>query len=138
MTEIADKLLKKGIKLVIFAPLPVFRGVANPPPDWACTKEWFRPFASKSCSSYYQEKRSNIEVRNQSIRDAFERTQSKYSNVYIYDPFDLLCPSKSLCKTIVDDTKIFRDDDHLSRDGARYLYKDFNEFLYTNNILRSK
>ena len=138
LDQIADKLLKKGIKLVIFAPLPVFRGVANPPPDWACTKEWFRPFASKSCNSYYQEKRSNIEERNQSIQDAFERTERKYSNVYIYDPFDLLCPSKSLCTTIVDETKIFRDDDHLSRDGARYLYKDFTNFLYTKNLLRGK
>ncbi len=138
LDEIADKLLKKRIKLVIFAPLPVFRGVANPPPDWACTKEWFRPFASKSCNSYYQEKRSNIEKRNQSIRDTFEKTERKYSNVYIYDPFDLLCPSNILCTTIVGETKVFRDDDHLSRDGAKYLYKDFTDFLYTKNLLRSK
>tara|TARA_B100001989_G_C24543259_1_gene468956 strand:+ start:662 stop:2716 length:2055 start_codon:yes stop_codon:yes gene_type:complete len=138
LDEIADKLIKKGIKLVIFAPLPVFRGVENPTPAWACTKEWFRPFTSKSCNSNYKEKRSNIEERNKSIRDAFERTESKYSNVYIYDPFDLLCPSETFCTTIVDEKKIFRDDDHLSRDGARYLYKNFTEFLYTNNLLQSK
>ena len=138
LSEIAEKLQTKNIKLIIFAPIPVFRGIEDPVLSWACAKEWFRPFTDKTCKSNYREEKKNINKRNISIKNTFVRIKSKYDNANIYDPFDLLCPSNVLCTSFLKKTMIYRDNDHLSRDGSIYLYKDFTEFLYSNNLLRSK
>ena len=138
LSKIAENLERKGIKLAIFAPIPVFSGVKDEAPSWLCNKEWFRPLTSPSCNSNFQEKKINIEERNQPIQNGFRNLEKKYSNVFIYDPFNLLCPGETLCKTIVDKKKIFRDSDHLSRDGAKYLYTNFTKFLHTNDLLQAK
>ena len=132
--EIAKMLQLRGIKLVIFAPIPVFRGDENPPPSSVCTKEWFRPFINIKCSSSYQEAKENIKTRNKYISKSLARLSRQCENVYIYNPFDLLCPDKKMCTTLVDGRKLFRDDDHLSREGARYLFDDFSDFLFINDL----
>jgi len=127
--EIAKKLQFRGIKLVIFAPIPVFRGDENPLPLEACTQEWFRPFISIKCPSNYNEEKENIKIRNKYISNSLAKLSNRHENVYIFNPFDLLCPDKKICTTLVDGKKLFRDDDHLSREGAKYLFDDFKDFL---------
>lgn len=136
--KIAIDLKDKNLKLIIFAPLPVFKGSQNPSPSWACTKEWFRPLLNKNCSAKYQESRKNIEKRNIKINEVFNRLKKKNKNIYIYDPFNLLCPSETICSTINNDIILFRDDDHLSRDGAKYLLPSFIDFLKINELILEK
>lgn len=138
LSKVATILQSKGIKLIIFAPLPVFRGDEHPSPTWACTQEWFRPFISSNCSSTYYETREKIETRNMYISNALTRLSNKHENLYIYDPFEILCPGKEICTTIVDSKTLFRDDDHLSREGAKHLFANFSEFLSVNNLLTGK
>ena len=137
LDEIAKRLDAKGISLVIFSPLPVFRGIENPAPSWACTKEWFRPFVDKDCSLQFQESRKNIDNRNKTILDALKSVERKNGNVYMYDPFNLLCPDETVCETAVGKRQLFRDDDHLSRAGSKYLYKHFLDFLRKNKLMSS-
>ena len=134
LSEVATALQPRGIKLVIFAPIPVFRGDENALPSSACTQEWFRPFITIKCSSNYQEVKENIKTRNKYISNSLAKVSHRYENVYVYNPFDLLCPDKKICTTLVDGKKLFRDDDHLSKEGAKYLFNDFSDFLSMNNL----
>ena len=135
LKEVADDLLSKGINLVIFAPLPVFRGHDNPMPHEACNKEWFRPFLSNKCVANYQETKYNILARNRYILSSLNKVTLEHSNVFLYNPFDILCPGESICNTSIDGMLLFRDDDHLSRFGAKFLLDDFSKFLSVNNLL---
>lgn len=134
--RIAKDLEARKIRLVIVAPLPVFRGTESPSPSWACTKEWFRPFISKDCSKKYAQSRQSIGERIQVISDGFEDLRRENNNTYVYDTFNMLCPSLVTCTTMLKGMQIFRDDDHLSKRGAEYLADDFIRFLKNNDLIR--
>ena len=135
LKKVANDLRSKGINLVIFSPIPVFRGHENPMPHEACNKEWFRPFVSNKCVANYQETKHNIFARNKYILSSLNKIALQHSNVFLYNPFDILCPGESICKTSINGKLLFRDDDHLSRFGAKYLLDDFLKYLSSNNLL---
>ena len=137
LAEVAHLLQAKKINLVLFAPIPVFRGEENASPAWACTQEWFRPFKNKKCDSEYQEERVNILNRNALISGVFKELSNEHDNIFVYNAFNLLCPNGEVCKTTIEGQKIFRDDDHLSREGAKFLYEDFTTFLTERELIQS-
>jgi hypothetical protein len=125
---------ERQLNVVVFAPLPVFRGVDLPPDAWACSREWFRPFVPKSCEANYSQSREEVLARVGVIRRGIHDLGRRHSNLYVYDIFDRLCPGP-ICNVTVDGLKVFRDDDHFSREGALSLEDHFVAFLKGNKLL---
>jgi peptidoglycan/LPS O-acetylase OafA/YrhL len=135
LSKLIDQAGSKGVRVIAIAPLPVFKGISDPPESWACSGEWFRPFPPKTCNNNYAQKRKSIEARTSAIKEGLVSLARRKNNFYVYDPFDLLCPSKEECRTSTRGVKVFRDDDHLSREGAFYIKDDFINFLKSNNLI---
>ncbi len=61
-------------------------------------------------------------------------------NLYVYNPFDVICPpplsakSSSDCHMYRRDIPLFSDNDHISPDGSILVYKDFTGFLRSNDL----
>ena len=137
---IAKESDKKRINVVIFAPIPLFRG--NPrgdlPPEQLCRKEWFRPNIPKECLVLFKERRSTLDSRLKKINKRLEALAATNKNLQIYKPFSLLCPRQSnYCETYLKGIRIFRDDNHLSRDGSLLVASDFLGFARTTGLIRS-
>jgi peptidoglycan/LPS O-acetylase OafA/YrhL len=136
---IAKKSEEKGISVVLFAPIPVFRG--NPkgaqPPEQLCVKEWFRPRIPKECLGLFRQERSTLESRLEKINKELDALAATKNNIQIYKPFDLLCSKRSnYCETYLSGIRTFRDDDHLSRDGSLLVATDFLEFASKTGLIR--
>ena len=135
LSRLIDQAGSRGVRVIAIAPLPVFKGISNPPESWACSGEWFRPFPPKTCNNDYTEERKSIEARISPIKESLLSLARRKNSFYVYDPFDLLCPSKEECRTSVRGIRVFRDDDHLSRQGALYIKNDFIAFLRSRNLI---
>jgi len=124
---LAQNLRKHRALLVVVAPLPQ-HPLFSPE---TCAKQWFRPFAPPGCLEtsvgYLQSQRS-------SILKSLYRAQSEQSNLRIYDAFGVLCDRNS-CKAIIGSQYLYSDDDHLSKEGIRFIANDFLKFL---GVKRSK
>ena len=124
---LAQDLRKYRALLVVVAPLPQHPLFSIE----TCVKEWFTPPAPPGCSEtsagYLQSQRS-------SILKSLYRAQSEQSNLRVYDPFGVLCDRNS-CKAIIGSQYLYSDDDHLSKEGIRFIANDFLKFL---GIKRSK
>ena len=136
---IAKKSEAKGTSIVLIAPIPVFRG--NPqakPTEQLCVKEWFRPTIAKECSGLFRQERSALESRLKKINKELDALEATNKNIHIYKPFDLLCPKQSKdCETYLNGTRIFRDDDHLSRDGSVLVGSDFLDFVRKMGLIKT-
>ena len=120
----AQELRKHSAVLVVVAPLPQ-HPLFSPE---TCAKQWFRPFVPPGCNEtsagYLQSQRS-------SILKGLVRAQSEQPNLRIYDAFGVLCDRKS-CKARIGSQYLYYDDDHLSKEGIRFVANDFLKFLGVN------
>lgn len=134
LSSLAHTAENKGVNVVVFSPLPVFRGDDASPVE-ICRVQWFRPSLPDTCN--YGEKRQKIFARVRPLADGLRQLSALHSNLFVYDPFPMVCPpSESICKTYRHGKKIFRDNDHLSADGALSLYDHFTTFLHRNHLLK--
>jgi hypothetical protein len=59
-------------------------------------------------------------------------------NVFVFDGFSILCPSKEkFCSSVRNGRSLYKDKDHLSSYGAEMLYADFTSFLRRHDLLKS-
>ena len=63
-----------------------------------------------------------------------QTVETSTSNVYIWDPLHILCPTES-CSQFSNGKPIFRDNNHLSDYGSRYLADYFIDFLSSHNLI---
>lgn len=132
--KIAVDAQSKDINIIVVAPIPVFKGGSAP--IAICLKQWFRPTVEKDCGADFAESRILLEKRFRKINAVLETLASSQSNIYIYRPFDTLCPNfEKTCKAVMGNRQVFKDDDHLSREGALHLFDDFLEFLDKKNLI---
>ena len=134
-----DKLLikadKKGINVVLFAPIPVFRGIKLTNTDGYCNKEWFRPIKPVECDeNNILNKKSDIQNRFSPINKRIDKLSKKHNNLYIYNVFNYFCPDK-ICKRNKNKQNLFKDGDHLSNEGALSLTNNFITFLKENKLI---
>jgi peptidoglycan/LPS O-acetylase OafA/YrhL len=129
-----------GIRVVIVAPEPEFNWVNNGgAPNGACSKQWFAfgnyPAAySRICEQYEKPgvfSRKHTEQRRDFISTSLTELAREQKNVFVYDPLAFLCPPvDKFCSTHGGkNIRLFRDDDHISDDGARVLAPSFKEFV---------
>jgi peptidoglycan/LPS O-acetylase OafA/YrhL len=130
--RLAQSLHARGINLILIAPHPTFP--ENNP--IVCTKEWFRPDTS-TCSAKFSISREKFRQRILPISSVLTRLSKENANIYVFDPFPLLCPpSNTLCFPNIGDTQLYTDEHHLSTEGSLFLYDDFTSFLSRNNLLK--
>jgi hypothetical protein len=68
--------------------------------------------------------RAAVEQRQASYRAAIARVVRMLADpdLHVVDPMDALCDATE-CHAIVDDKLMYRDDDHLSAAGSRYVWE---------------
>ncbi|AAQ00580.1 MULTISPECIES: acyltransferase family protein [Prochlorococcus] len=132
--SLAERVKKLGIHIVIVSPLPVFEGIDNPPPQYSCLEEWFRPYINEDCKVYKEEKNFLI-TRIKPITSALKEISLNQSNVYIYDLFDKICPNK-ICLNKENNEYIYSDTNHISYATAKHYSNDLLNFLKENNLIK--
>ena len=91
------------------------------PEYWACTEEWFRPFLNKVCARDFLEKKVDILNRINSTNELLASLAKENSNVYDFDAFNILCPTKRIWSNYLNNTLIYRETNHLTSEGNKYL-----------------
>ena len=129
-----------GIRVVLIAPEPEFNWVNNGgAPSGTCSKQWFSfgryiPAYEEICSQYQKPgeiSRKYMIQRRGLIYKSLASLAKKHHNVFIFDPFPVLCPPERLLCSTHDrkNIRLFMDDDHISDDGARILAPAFKKFV---------
>jgi peptidoglycan/LPS O-acetylase OafA/YrhL len=82
-----------------------------------------RPAAACSVS------RADMEARQARFRAMMARVVAKISSprLHVVDPSDVLCDA-SRCHAVLDGILLYRDDDHLTAQGARYVWSRISPF----------
>jgi hypothetical protein len=98
---------KAGIKVLVIAPVPYF---SLPVPLCLAHR------SPASCGA----DRPTIDMQRRPLKEALIRTVSEFNNARVWDPFEALCDEHT-CAPIGKKSVLYRDQNHLSTDGSRYL-----------------
>ncbi len=135
LSDIVSMAHRRGINVIVLSPIPAFRGAIVPRSTYSCVKEWFRPYIPSECKiEDFNEEKTFILNRVQPIRKALRSLSSEHVNLFIYDVFDYLCKS-DICTTYKNSVRMYKDDDHLSNQGALSLKENFLNFLSIRKLL---
>ncbi|MEM9803967.1 MAG: acyltransferase family protein [Cyanobacteria bacterium P01_D01_bin.56] len=128
LQEVAQALSRRGISLVVQAPLPDWKHLPH-----ECQPEWFRTAIAlpKSCKL----SAASESARRLPILTAFQQAAATSDNLYVFDPFSVFCHSKNCSPFSDEGVPLFKDDDHLNNYGAEALYPDFAEFLRQHALI---
>ncbi len=112
-----ENLQRLGKKVVLVSPVPEI-GYDVPSAYFVSkiTEREVDSIISPSSDEYYQ--------RNQSVLSIFASMEKEH-NIEIVNPSKYLC-DKEYCKVIADDISLYRDDDHLSTFGSKYVSRSFD------------
>jgi len=137
----ADQANNQGVNVVVVAPSPVFwidRELPRSFPQGICSPQWFRLAIADECPSSYREERRTMEARMEPFRAGLNQLARRHRNLYVYDPFPLLCPaSQTQCGTVINGVQIYDDYSHLATEGALSLLPDFKGFLDRHRLLKA-
>lgn len=132
---LAETHRRQGVAIVVMAPLPHFAGARERVPLALCQPAWFRLGLSADCPENFQQDRNLLISRLQPLQQGLLELEAQQPNLHIYDPFPLLCPAtETTCQASHQGRLIFRDDNHLARDGALMLYDHFLAFLKEHHL----
>ena len=137
--KIAKSAEAKGVNVILIAPIPVFRGYPSErkPKGELCVQEWFRPAIPKECLGLFRQERTSLVSRMKNINKALSSLEATYKNIHIYNAFDFLCSQRFQdCETYLNGVRIYRDDDHLSREGSLLVGSDFLDFTTKLGMIR--
>ena len=126
---LASKLKNANASLILVAPLPQHPGL-NPV---LCSSQWFRPVLKKSC---YKTNKDFLQKQRNHIVKALNTLAMEINNIYIFDPFNKFCDNK-YCYVKKDNTNLFSDYDHLSKEGALMISQDLLLFINSINSQKS-
>ncbi len=127
--KLAEKLRNINASLILVAPLPQHPGFI---PE-ICSRQWFRPSPAGTCQ---KTERNFLERQRKHILEAINALTMEVNNIYIFDPFDKFCDKKN-CYSTRDNTYLFSDDDHLSKEGAIMISNDLLSMINQINAQKS-
>jgi hypothetical protein len=107
----------RGIHVLFEAPLPVFRA-----PPYRCS-DWFNRM-NPICSPGFSIDRELLLELRQPVMDSLKTLESRHQDLFVWDPFLVLCKEES-CSAYDDGKPLFFDGDHLSAHGNRVLTPSF-------------
>ena len=64
--------------------------------------------------------RADVEARQRPYREALAPILAAHPNVRVVDPMEFLC-DETLCYGKIGEVIVYRDDDHLSVEGSRFV-----------------
>lgn len=123
--DVLEKVLRHHIeqvepfaKVILVAPTPVFPGGPS-----SCV------LLGKHCTI----SRANDLKDQQVIIDLLKRLDAEYNNVFVFDPYPLMCP-EALCYNYISktDTLLYIDDDHIAPQVSRLMAPAFDHWLRSN------
>jgi len=121
---VLDQLVSRGATVILEAPKPIFKA-----PAFRCS-DWFNR-RNPICQPGLTMSRDYLLRYRQPVLDAELALSQRHEHVYVWDPFDVLCP-KETCEAVVNRKPLFFDADHLSAAGNRAVYPNFVAFLKTH------
>ncbi len=127
--RLAGKLRNINASLILVAPLPQH-------PDFIpelYSRQWFRPSPAEI---YQKTKRDFLERQRKHILEAMNALTIEVNNIYVFDPFDKFCDKKN-CYVTRDNTYLFSDDDHISKEGAILISNDLLSMISQINSQKS-
>lgn len=116
LNETLAALVEKGKRVVFLHSVPELDFNARVCLTWAPNKFVQRSAPKPDCTV----DRTLIEKRNDEYRPVIEGVLNNFPQVAVIDPEPLMC-DQQYCYGRQDDTLLYRDDDHLSLDGAKWL-----------------
>lgn len=119
--KLIDRLRAMGLVVIVDAPKPLYRA-----PPFRCS-DWFNRMNSIGHHGFELERDFLLSHRAKAMDSIAQITQDD-SQVRVWDPFPVLCPS-STCSAFDAEKPLFFDGDHLSGHGNRLLYPSFKAFL---------
>ena len=123
--ELNNELKKREINLVLFSSFPTFRNnyhhLTNP--------QWFNKFNKEKNSI----SRAFLENHYAKVNNYFRFLSKNNENIYYFDIFEILCKSK---KENCVQNENYRDEWHLSKKGANFIYPEFIRFLKEKSLLK--
>lgn len=111
-----EKLNELKFNVIIDEPKPVFDTV-----PYRCS-DWFNRHHS-ICGGNSIDKEFLMQI-SRPVRKSIEQIRGYFPHVYIWRPFDVLCPDNT-CNVKHNGQPLFFDGDHLSGYGNRFLLDDF-------------
>ena len=121
-----EPFVKKGLIVILEAPLPVFRA-----PIFRCL-DWFNQ-TNPVCEPGFEVERDNLLSYRLPVVASLDRIRSDFASdrVYIWDPFPILCPAntKNTCSALLAGHPLFLDTHHLSSQGSLLLLNSFDGFV---------
>lgn len=114
---VANTLTLKGFKVLIDGPKPVL-----PVPAFRCS-DWFNknnPIGRNGISI----SREELDGHRNNVMEVLQTIVQDQPNMFIWDPFKILCPDKT-CSAFEGERVVFFDGDHLSNYGCQKLKKSF-------------
>lgn len=135
---LSQEAFKRRIKLILFAPRPFFAAPVE-------FKDHQDEYNTLHCGFLLEFKsncvlladRERLMQSTNEIRRFQIGLARRYSNVFVYDPFHILCPSRlKKCSTVVNGKVAYYDTNHLNSQGGALLYPSFSRFLKSNNLVQ--
>jgi SGNH domain (fused to AT3 domains) len=119
--EIIKPLEKAGFKVVISAPLPVFKI-----PPFRCS-DWFNK-ANPVCAPGFLVERQELVQRRTNSMDLLGELKVANPKLKVWDAFDVVCPPGTSCNSSPGVSYYF-DGDHLTALGNRLIYPSLERVL---------
>ncbi|HEX2997203.1 MAG TPA: acyltransferase family protein [Anaerolineales bacterium] len=116
-SRLIETFTAKRIHVLFEAPLPVFRA-----PPYRCS-DWFNRMNPICTPGFLMDRGLLLELR-QPVMDSLEILEHKHRDLFVWDPFFVLCKNEA-CSAYDDGKPLFFDGDHLSAHGNRVLAPSF-------------
>jgi len=91
-----------------------------------------RPFSTNPAKSPCAIERKEYEQRTKLVLELNNKIMLQYPSVLLFDQANHLCDSE-FCYAVLNDVLLYRDDDHLSYEGANFIGSKFIDFLKSTN-----
>jgi peptidoglycan/LPS O-acetylase OafA/YrhL len=111
-----------GLKIIIDAPKPILRA-----PPFRCS-DWFN-MHNPICQPGLSISRAELLEYRKPIMESIAKLEAYRPDIYVWDPFAILCPTDT-CSAFDENAKpLFFDGDHLSGHGNNVLSPSFQALL---------
>jgi peptidoglycan/LPS O-acetylase OafA/YrhL len=127
-SQLIEMFTAHEVHVLIDAPKPVLKS-----PPYRCS-DWFNKM-NPICSPGLSINREFLLKLRQPVMDSLKILESRHQNLYVWDPFFVLCKNEN-CSAYDGSKPLFFDGDHLSAHGNRILTPSFkNKILGIMNGL---